>query len=129
MPVLIPSPSRVEAAGNKPKVIEEYVGQVNTSTDAVSIARMQSPPGWIEPAQTPEFAEYTVVLRGMLRVETKSGTVDVQAGQAVIVQKGEQVQYSTPGPEGAEYIAVCVPAFSPATVHREGETPDGANRR
>jgi mannose-6-phosphate isomerase-like protein (cupin superfamily) len=129
MPVLIPSPSRVEAAGNKPKIIEEYVGRVNTSTDAVSIARMQSPPGWIEPAQTPEFAEYTVVLRGMLRVETKSGTVDVQAGQAVIVQKGEQVQYSTPVPEGAEYIAVCVPAFSPDTVHRERETTDGVNRR
>jgi mannose-6-phosphate isomerase-like protein (cupin superfamily) len=119
MPVLIPSPCRIEAAGNKPKIIEEYIGRVNTATDAVSIARMQSPAGWIEPVQTPEFDEYTVVLRGMLRAVTRSGTVDVRAGQAVIVQKGEQVQYSTPGPEGAEYVAVCLPAFSPETVHRE----------
>ena len=120
MPVLIDTPTLIQAAGNKPKIIEEYIGRVNSGSEAVSIARMRSPAGWVEPAQRPEFDEYTVVLRGMLRVETEKGILDVPAGQAVIVQKGEQVRYSTPGPEGAEYIAVCLPAFSPGTVHREG---------
>ena len=116
---VIPKPTTIEAAGNLPQVIEEFVGQVNSGTSAVSIARMRSPSGWIEPGQTPEFDEYTLVLRGSLRVETREGTVDVPAGQAVITPAGEWVQYSTPGAEGAEYIAVCVPAFSPKTVHRD----------
>jgi mannose-6-phosphate isomerase-like protein (cupin superfamily) len=116
---VIPKPTTIEAAGNLPKVIEEYVGQVNSGTSTVSIARMRSPSGWIEPGQTPEFDEYTLVLRGSLRVTTREGTVDVPAGQAVIAPAGEWVQYSTPGAEGAEYIAVCVPAFSPKTVHRD----------
>jgi mannose-6-phosphate isomerase-like protein (cupin superfamily) len=120
MPVLITAPAVIRAAGNKPKIIEEYVGRANSDTAAVSIARMKSPAGWIEPSQTPEFDEYTIVLRGMLRVETNSGVLDVQAGQAVIITRGERVQYSTPGPEGAEYVAVCLPAFSQETVHREG---------
>jgi mannose-6-phosphate isomerase-like protein (cupin superfamily) len=119
MPILISKPSIVRAAGNKPKIIEEYIGRVNSKTDPVSVARMQSPSGWIEPGQTPDFDEYTVVLRGTLRVTTRDSSMDVRAGQAVITQKGEWVQYSTPGPEGAEYIAVCLPAFSPATVHRD----------
>ncbi|HVS32415.1 MAG TPA: cupin domain-containing protein [Thermoanaerobaculia bacterium] len=119
MPTPILHPSIVKAAGNKPKVIEEYVGRVNSHTDSVSIARMKSPSGWTEPGQTPEFAEYTVVLRGTLRVTTESGALDVHAGQGVIVHAGEWVQYSTPGAEGAEYIAVCLPAFSPNTVHRD----------
>jgi mannose-6-phosphate isomerase-like protein (cupin superfamily) len=109
----------MSAAGNKPKVIEEFVGRANTDTSSVSVARMVSPPGWEEPKQTPEFDEYTVVLRGSLRVESNAGVLDVQAGQAVIAPKGEWVRYSSPGPEGAEYIAVCVPAFSYETVHRE----------
>ena len=108
---LIERPSVIESAGNKPKRIEEYVGRVNSGTSAASVARMVSPAGWVEPGQTPEFDEYTVVLRGMLRVETKSGTHDVQAGQAIITGAGEWVRYSTP--EGAEYVAVCLPAFSP----------------
>jgi mannose-6-phosphate isomerase-like protein (cupin superfamily) len=116
---VIPQPTTIEAAGNLPKVIEEFIGQVNSGTSAVSIARMRSPSGWIEPGQTPEFDEYTLVLRGSLRVTTREGTVDVPAGQAVIASAGEWVQYSTPGAEGAEYIAVCVPAFSPKTVHRD----------
>jgi len=120
MPTLIAAPTVIQAAGNKPKKIEEFVGRVNSKTAAVSVARMQSPSGWVEPGQTPDFDEYTVVLRGSLRVTSKQGTIDVQAGQAVITHKGEWVQYSTPGPEGAEYVAVCLPAFSPDTVHRDG---------
>lgn len=116
---LISAPTKIEAAGNKPKLIEEFVGRVNSDTAALSIARMQSPSGWVEPGQTPEFDEYTVVVRGTLRVETKTGTLDVHAGQAVIVAGGEWVRYSSPGAEGAEYVAVCLPAFSPATVHRD----------
>ena len=124
MPTLIPHPTCIESAGNKPKVIEEYVGRVNTSTAAISVARMRSPEGWEEPGQTPEFDEYTVVLRGTLRVQHKSdqhrsGELDVAAGQAVIAHCGEWVRYSTPFPGGAEYIAVCLPAFSPETVHRD----------
>jgi ethanolamine utilization protein EutQ (cupin superfamily) len=117
MTTLIPAPTVIQAAGNKPKKIEEFIGRVNSGTAAVSIARMQSPPGWTEPGQTPDFDEYTVVLRGMLQVATRTGTLQVKAGQAVMAPRGEWVQYSTP--EGAEYIAVCVPAFSPESVHRE----------
>ena len=119
MPELIASPTRIEAAGTKPKLIDEYVGRVNSSTDSVSIAHMRSPAGWTEPRQRPEFHEYTVVLHGVLRLEYDGGSMDVRAGQAVIAAPGEWVRYSTPSPEGAEYIAVCAPAFSPATVHRE----------
>ena len=119
MPIHISAPKRIQAAGNKPKIIEEYIGRVNSQTAEVSIAHMRSPGGWTEPAQTPEFNEYTVVLTGTLRVETKSGILDVHAGQAVILEKGEWVRYSTPQPGGAEYIAVCLPAFSMETVHRE----------
>ena len=119
MPTHIASPSIVKAAGNKPKVIEEFIGRVNSKTEAVSIARMKSPGGWIEPAQTPEFDEYTVVLRGTLRVTTAEGDLDVREGEAVITHGGEWVRYSTPDDDGAEYIAVCLPAFSPSTVHRE----------
>lgn len=118
MPTLVDRPTVIPAAGTKPKVIEEYAGRVNTGTTEVSVARMISPPGWLEPAQTPEFDEYTVVLRGKLRVSHAGGALDVHAGQAVIAHRGEWVQYSTPD-EGAEYIAVCLPAFSPALVHRE----------
>jgi mannose-6-phosphate isomerase-like protein (cupin superfamily) len=121
MPTLIASPSVVKAAGNKPKVIEEFIGRVNSGTEDVSIARMRSPSGWVEPGQTPEFDEYTLVLHGVLRVTSRSGSLDVAAGQAVIAHRGEWVQYSTPGPEGAAYVAVCLPAFSPATVHRDAE--------
>ncbi len=119
MPTHIASPSIIEAAGNKPKIIAEFVGRVNSKTESVSIARMRSPSGWVEPGQTPEFEEYTVVLKGSLRVTTRQGSVDVKAGEAIIVHKDEWVQYSTPGTDGAEYIAVCVPAFSMATVHRD----------
>lgn len=119
MPRLLNDPTIIEAAGNKPKVIEEYIGLVNSGTNAVSVARMKSPEGWFEPGQTPDFDEFTIVLHGMLRVESKTGTIDVQAGQAVITERGEWVQYSTPGKGGAEYIAVCVPAFSIETVHRD----------
>ena len=119
MPTLIGAPVVIEAAGTKPKLIEEFIGRVNSATAGVSVARMRSPAGWIEPGQTPEFDEYTVVLRGTLRVTTKDEAIDVHAGQAVITHRGEWVQYSTPEPEGAEYIAVCVPAFSPETVHRD----------
>ncbi|MFL6246829.1 MAG: cupin domain-containing protein [Thermoanaerobaculia bacterium] len=119
MPTHIQKPTIVAAAGNKPKVIEEYFGRVNSNTEAVSIARMKSPGGWVEPGQTPEFDEYTVVLRGTLRVKTKDAETDVQAGQGVIVHAGEWVQYSTPGDDGAEYVAVCLPAFSMDTVHRD----------
>jgi mannose-6-phosphate isomerase-like protein (cupin superfamily) len=119
MPTRIPSPTIIQAAGNKPKCIEEFVGRVNSKTEGVSIARMTSPSGWVEPKQTPAFDEYTLVLNGMLRVESRSGTIDVAAGQATIAHKGEWIRYSTPGPDGAQYIAVCLPAFSPDTVHRD----------
>jgi len=119
MPTIIEAPGIIEAAGNKPKRIEEYIGRVNSGTAAVSVARMVSPPGWKEPGQRPEFDEYTVVLKGRLRVESKEGALDVRAGQAVIAHAGQWVRYSTPQPEGAEYIAVCLPAFTPDTVHRD----------
>jgi mannose-6-phosphate isomerase-like protein (cupin superfamily) len=119
MPTHIKQPSVIEAAGNKPKRIEEFIGRVNSNSAGVSVARMQSPSGWVEPGQTPEFEEYTVVLRGSLRVTTRDGVIDVGAGEAVITRGGEWVQYSTPGAEGAEYIAVCLPAFSMDTVHRD----------
>ena len=119
MATLVTAPAVIKAAGNKPKIIEEFVGRASSRTNAVSIARMKSPSGWVEPGQTPEFDEYTVVLAGMLRVTSKAGSVDVKAGQGVIAHKGEWVQYSTPDPSGAEYIAVCVPAFSPEMVHRD----------
>lgn len=120
MPIHIGRPTIIKAVGNKPKIIEEFIGRVNSKTASVSIARMKSPPGWVEPGQTPEFEEYTVVLQGMLRVKTRKGCYDVKAGEAVITGKGEWVQYSTPGTEGAEYIAVCLPAFTPERVHRDG---------
>jgi len=119
VPTPILAPTRVEAAGNKPKLIDEYVGRVNSATEAVSVAHMRSPGGWQEPGQTPRFDEFTVVLRGTLRVEHRDGTMDIRAGQAVIAHAGEWVRYSTPDQEGAEYIAVCVPAFSMATVNRD----------
>lgn len=119
MPKHIPQPTVIQAAGNKPKRIEEFVGRVNSQTDAVSVARMTSPAGWVEPGQTPEFDEYTVVIRGELHVKTRADTIVVAAGQAIITHRGEWVQYSTPGAEGADYIAVCLPAFSPAAVHRD----------
>jgi mannose-6-phosphate isomerase-like protein (cupin superfamily) len=115
---LIETPMTIAAAGNKPKRIEEYVGRVNTSTEKISIARMKSSAGWEEPGQTPEFDEFTVVLAGMLRVETRTAVFEVHAGQAVHVSAGEWIRYSTPGSEGAEYVSVCLPAFSPHTVHR-----------
>jgi mannose-6-phosphate isomerase-like protein (cupin superfamily) len=119
MPTLIARPARVEAAGSQPKLIDEYVGRVNSQTEGVSVAHMRSPAGWQEPGQAPEFDEYTVVLRGSLRVEHRGGAMDVAAGQAVIVRGGEWVRYSTPAPEGAEYIAVCVPAFTLQAAHRD----------
>jgi mannose-6-phosphate isomerase-like protein (cupin superfamily) len=120
MPELITGPSRVEAAGTKPKLIDEYVGRVNTGEERVSVAHMRSPSGWVEPGQRPEFDEYTVVLDGCLRVESEGGEpLDVRAGQAVLVRAGEWVRYSTPDPDGAAYVAVCLPAFAPETVHRD----------
>jgi mannose-6-phosphate isomerase-like protein (cupin superfamily) len=119
VPILIPSPTRVEAAGNKPKLIDEYVGRLNSGHQAVSVAHMRSPGGWVEPGQTPEFDEFTLVLAGRLRVTSHDGVLDVGPGQAVVVPGGEWVQYATPDPEGAEYIAVCHPAFSPDMVHRD----------
>ncbi len=119
MPTLIAHPTRITAAGNKPKVIDEYVGRVNTETDAVSIAHMRSPGGWVEPGQRPTFEEVTIVLAGVLCVETESETIEVRAGQAVVAHPDEWVRYSTPEPGGAEYVAVCVPAFSPETVNRD----------
>ena len=116
---LIEGPTTIEAAGNKPKLIEEFIGRVNSQTGDLSIARMKSPGGWVEPGQTPDFDEYTVVLAGTLRVETKNETLDVGAGQAVLAPKGEWVRYSSPDDSGAEYVAVCLPAFSPETVHRD----------
>lgn len=120
MPELIPSPTRVEAAGTPPKLIDEFVGRVNTGTDNVSVARMRSPTGWSEPGQRPEFDEVTVVLAGMIRVEHEGGALDVREGQAILTRAGEWIRYSTPEEGGAEYIAVCLPAFSPETVHRDG---------
>lgn len=119
MAKIISQATKVSAAGNKPKIIEEYVGLVNTGTSELSVARMRSPAGWVEPGQTPDFDEYTVVLSGMLQVETKQGVHQVNAGQAIIVSKNEWVRYSTPGDEGAEYIAICQPAFAPGIVHRD----------
>jgi mannose-6-phosphate isomerase-like protein (cupin superfamily) len=119
VPTHVAGPTRIAAAGNKPKLIDEYVGRVTTRTDAVSIAHMRSPAGWAEPGQTPAFDEYTLVLRGCLRVEHRAGTLDVRAGEAVVAHAGEWVRYSSPEPEGAEYVAVCLPAFSPDTVHRD----------
>jgi len=121
MPIHIPSPAVIEAAGNMPKVIQEFIGQVNSQTKEVSIAKMVSPSGWVEPGQTPQFDEYTVVLEGELTVESKEGVQVVLAGQAIITKKGEWVRYSSPHPDGAEYIAVCLPGFSPETVHRDEE--------
>jgi mannose-6-phosphate isomerase-like protein (cupin superfamily) len=120
-PRLIPAPTVIQAAGNKPKRIEEYAGRVNSGHASVSVARMVSPAGWQEPGQRPEFEEITIVLRGMLRVEHEGGSVDVHAGQAIVTSSGEWVRYSTPGADGAEYVAVCVPAFSPDAVHRDLE--------
>jgi mannose-6-phosphate isomerase-like protein (cupin superfamily) len=119
MPTLVTTSAIVQAAGNKPKIIEEFIGRVNSHTEAVSVARMRSPGGWIEPGQTPEFDEYTIVLRGMLRVTSRTGITNVAAGQAITAHRGEWVQYSTPDPEGAEYLSVCVPAFAPGIVHRD----------
>ena len=120
MPTHIKTPTKIEAAGNVPKIIREYVGRVNSNTEALSIARMESPSGWQEPGQRPEFDEYTVVLKGTLNVTSEAGTTyEVTTGQAIITKGGEWVQYSTPGPDGAEYIAVCLPAFAPDTVHRD----------
>ena len=116
---LLQNPTVIEAEGNKPKIIEEYVGRVNSGTEEISIALMKSPAGWVEPGQQPDFDEYTLVLRGVLRVRSKGRVLDVAAGSAVVVPKGEWVQYSTPHPEGAEYVAVCLPAFSPRTVNRD----------
>jgi ethanolamine utilization protein EutQ len=118
-PTLIAKPTRITSAGNKPKLIDEYVGRVNSATSTTSVAHMRSPSGWLEPGQTPEFDEFTVVLKGLLRVDYRDGSLDVHAGQAVIAPKGEWVRYSTPEAEGAEYIAVCLPAFSMETVHRD----------
>jgi mannose-6-phosphate isomerase-like protein (cupin superfamily) len=123
MAMFIQEPTVIEAAGQPPKSIEEFIGRVNSGTSAVSIARMKSPPGWSEPGQIPEFDEYTVVLRGSLHVKLEDAEFDVDAGQAIIVQVGEWVQFSSPSPDGAEYIAVCVPAFSPELVHRDHRNP------
>jgi mannose-6-phosphate isomerase-like protein (cupin superfamily) len=119
MPKLIEKPTRIEAAGNKPKLIDEYIGRVNSQDSGLSIAHMRSPSGWIEPGQRPDFDEYTLVLRGTLRVDYEGGSFDVRAGQAVIAKGGEWVRYSTPGDDGAEYVAICSPAFSIETVHRD----------
>ena len=121
MPEKIEQPTIIEAVGNKPKIIKEFIGRVNSETSDISIARMKSSPGWEEPGQTPEFDEYTIVLTGMLRVESHTGTMDIHAGEAVMVKANEWVRYSTPGNDGAEYIAVCLPAFSPNTVHRDSD--------
>lgn len=118
----IDQPMVIEAVDNKPKIIEEYIGAVNSGTTELSIARMRSPSGWLETGQTPEFSEYTVVLKGMLQVSTKSRVYEVKAGQAIITAAGEWVRYSTPSEEGAEYIAVCLPAFTPAAAHSDEES-------
>jgi ethanolamine utilization protein EutQ len=119
MPTLISQPTRITAAGNKPKLIDEYIGRVNSKTSSTSVAHMRSPQGWEEPGQSPEFDEFTIVLKGMVRVEHKNGSLDANEGQAVIAHRGEWVRYSTPQDGGAEYIAVCLPAFSMETVHRD----------
>lgn len=119
MPTLIAQPKRVQAAGNKPKLIDEYIGRANSAESRLSVAHMRSPGGWVEPGQTPEFDEFTIVLRGRLRVEHAEGVIDVQAGQAVVAHAGEWVRYSTPDDDGAEYVAVCLPAFSMESVHRD----------
>jgi mannose-6-phosphate isomerase-like protein (cupin superfamily) len=119
MPTLIETPARIQAAGNKPKIIDEFIGRVNTRDESLSVAIMRSPGGWTEPGQQPEFDEFTIVLKGMLRVAYRGGSIDVHAGQAVIAHREEWVQYSTPEPKGAEYVAICLPAFSPQTVHRD----------
>jgi mannose-6-phosphate isomerase-like protein (cupin superfamily) len=119
MPKLISSPTRIRAAGTKEKLIDEYIGRVNSADSGVSIAHMRSPSGWEEPGQSPEFDEFTIVLKGTLRVESRDGVIEVEAGQAVVAHKGEWIRYSTPGADGAEYIAVCLPAFSIETVHRD----------
>ncbi len=119
MPLHIKSPTVVKAEGNKPKKIEEFFGRVNSDNSEISIAKMTSPAGWVEPGQKPEFDEYTVVLKGSLTVKTESTIFQIKAGEAILVNKGEWIQYSTPDAEGAEYIAVCLPAFSPDTVHRD----------
>ena len=121
MPELIESPVRVEAAGEPPKLIEEFAGRASNAEERVSVARMRSPAGWAEPGQRPEFDEYTVVLAGALQVESEGGELDVRAGQAILARRGEWVRYSTPHPDGAEYVAVCLPAFSPDTVHRDDD--------
>jgi ethanolamine utilization protein EutQ len=121
VPKLISAPTRITAAGNKPKLIDEYVGRVNSGTTSLSIAHMRSPGGWTEPRQRPDFTEYTIVLKGMVRVEHDGGTLDIHAGQAVVAEPGERIRYSTPSDEGAEYVAVCTPAFSPDTVHRKND--------
>ena len=118
MPTIIKNPTKIEAAGNKPKIIEEFIGRVNSSNQQISIAKMQSPQGWKEPGQTPEFDEYTIVLKGMLRVETKGKTFNIKVGEAIITHKGEWIKYSTPN-EATEYIAICLPAFSADKVHRD----------
>jgi mannose-6-phosphate isomerase-like protein (cupin superfamily) len=121
MPHFIEQPTRIAAAGNKPKQIEEFIGRVNSNHNHASIARMKSPSGWVEPGQRPEFQEISLVLAGMLRVEHEGGVLDVHAGQAIVAEPGEWVRYSTPGPDGAEYIAICLPAFSPQAVHRDSD--------
>ena len=128
MPELIKSPTHITAAGNKPKLIEEFIGRVNNVEGRLSVARMRSPEGWVEPGQTPEFDEFTLVLKGTLRVTHKSGVLEVGSNEALVTHAGEWVQYSTPFPEGAEYIAICLPAFSPQTVHRDDEIPAKAPR-
>jgi mannose-6-phosphate isomerase-like protein (cupin superfamily) len=121
MPIKVEKPTIIKSADNKPKEIKEYIGRINSNTDEVSVAQMKSPAGWIEPGQTPEFNEYTIVLKGMLRVTTKDEILDIDEGEAVITQAGEWIQYSTPNFGGAEYIAVCCPGFSSETVHRDNE--------
>ncbi|MCP4338655.1 MAG: cupin [Desulfobulbaceae bacterium] len=121
MAKFIDQPMVIEAVGNKPKIIEEYIGAVNSDTEELSVARMRSPSGWVEPGQTPEFSEYTLVLKGLLQVKTENRVYEVKAGQAIIISAGEWVQYSTPAEGGAEYIAMCLPAFTVAAVHRDKE--------
>jgi ethanolamine utilization protein EutQ (cupin superfamily) len=121
MPIKIDAPTIIEAAGNKPKIIEEYIGRVNSDHAALSIARMKSPSGWVEPGQKPEFDEYTLVLQGCLHAQTEAGSLEIKAGEAIVVQAGEWIRYSTPTAQGAEYVAVCLPAFSPDTVNRDEE--------
>jgi hypothetical protein len=123
MPELIERPTAIEAAGTKPKLIEEFVGRVNTGEQRISLARMKSPAGWLEPGQRPEFDEWTLVLDGCLHVEHEHGALDIRGGQAVLVRAGEWVRYSSPEPAGADYVAVCLPAFAPDTVNRDEQAP------